>query len=747
MDPGKKLSLREKIFSKLSKKSETSNNSVHILSTSKDTCIPPPSEAAEESDDLFAVESDSDGSGSSVGDHLVSLEDIDLDSEFFSQQVQPMMGAENGDDSSVVLARNSEPEVSTVERMESDSDSDGEEAVNIILTQLVDYGRSQEEARKFFENYDCKSQELCDRKQIEVADALHEAENLKMISSAKLEVSDEEWQHVENLSDDDGKDVEVIVSQQISKAGGKVIDVDAQLRRLLQSEKREKQLQLHKTHLLCLLGNGFHLNRTINSLVSSNSDELFRILEHFDVDTPDETEMDYLVTICDIFRSISNISETSRAIFKTYLNLHSQASVLLLLIAILRFLSIEARLVMHLNVISKAPIHTKEKIRPSQSQKSSIHTLKSIEPLPPDRYKNVPLTTAEILKQKPEFVNFSQIPQIDGAADDCGEQQQRHLLDQPPMDHKPSLWKLKLKQPVDMRSKLNSHARKRKPKSSETTSRFFNQPKPRKVQKRATEDSKFPLAPIESPTHWMEVFVPAQKRWVPVDIRSGRVDCLDDIVRHLPQPVAYVFGWSNDGTMQDVSGRYWWPNEMGSRRLRVGDKWLREVIRYFGRRRKMMQDLLDEQEIRQLRFRAPVPDKVSDFKNHPSYCLKRDLLKFQAIYPPDAPPLGYFRDEPIYARECVHTLHSREVWLRHAKVIRLHESPYKVVMSKLKREKTELELFGYWQTEDYVPPEAVGGRVPRNAYGNIEIFKDCMLPRGTVHLKLKLVFPKFKTNN
>lgn len=99
--------------------------------------------------------------------------------------------------------------------------------------------------------------------------------------------------------------------------------------------------------------------------------------------------------------------------------------------------------------------------------------------------------------------------------------------------------------------------------------------------------------------------------------------------------------------------------------------------------------------------------------------------------------MGYFRDEPIYARECVHTLHSREVWLRHAKVIRLRETPYKVVWSKLKREKTELELFGYWQTEEYVPPEAVGGRVPRNAYGNIEIFKECMLPKGTVHLKRK----------
>uniref|UniRef100_A0A182T0P1 Rad4 beta-hairpin domain-containing protein n=1 Tax=Anopheles maculatus TaxID=74869 RepID=A0A182T0P1_9DIPT len=116
-------------------------------------------------------------------------------------------------------------------------------------------------------------------------------------------------------------------------------------------------------------------------------------------------------------------------------------------------------------------------------------------------------------------------------------------------------------------------------------------------------------------------------------------------------------------------------------------------------------------------------------------CLRRHLQKFQAIYPPDAPPLGFVQGEPLFARECVHTLHSREVWLRHAKVIKHFEQPYKIVRTKLKRQPADLELFGYWQTEEYIPPEPINGIVPRNAYGNIEIFKECMLPKGTVHLK------------
>jgi len=38
------------------------------------------------------------------------------------------------------------------------------------------------------------------------------------------------------------------------------------------------------------------------------------------------------------------------------------------------------------------------------------------------------------------------------------------------------------------------------------------------------------------------------------------------------------------------------------------------------------------------------------------YVLQRHLLKFEAVYPPTAVPLGFVRGEPVYARECVHTV-------------------------------------------------------------------------------------------
>ena len=47
-----------------------------------------------------------------------------------------------------------------------------------------------------------------------------------------------------------------------------------------------------------------------------------------------------------------------------------------------------------------------------------------------------------------------------------------------------------------------------------------------------------------------------------------------------------------------------------------------------------------------------------------------------------------------------------------------------------------LELFGAWQTELFVPPPAVDGKVPRNEYGNVELFEPWMLPPGTVHIPI-----------
>jgi len=48
--------------------------------------------------------------------------------------------------------------------------------------------------------------------------------------------------------------------------------------------------------------------------------------------------------------------------------------------------------------------------------------------------------------------------------------------------------------------------------------------------------------------------------------------------------------------------------------------------------------------------------------------------------------------------------------------------------------RPELELFGEWQTSEYIPPIAKDGIVPCNEYGNVDLFKPEMLPHGCVHI-------------
>ncbi|XP_053659812.1 DNA repair protein complementing XP-C cells homolog [Anopheles marshallii] len=243
--------------------------------------------------------------------------------------------------------------------------------------------------------------------------------------------------------------------------------------------------------------------------------------------------------------------------------------------------------------------------------------------------------------------------------------------------------------------------------------------------------------------YWVEVFCEHEDKWITIDVLKGDVYKLEDIVKQATQPIAYVLAWNNDGTIKDVSPRY--ISRLGSKKskLRVEDAWLEKTLRpYRGKRTK--RDLIEDVKFDRLLNKRPFPEQIGEYKAHPKYAIERYLLRNEAIYPPDAPILGYIREEPIYLRDCVHTLHSREAWLRQAKTVRLYEAPYKVVKAKAKYDRftgaaitgQTVELFGEWQVQDYEPPVAKDGLVPRSAYGNVDLFQAYMLPKGTVHLQL-----------
>ncbi|GLI64108.1 hypothetical protein VaNZ11_007283 [Volvox africanus] len=194
-----------------------------------------------------------------------------------------------------------------------------------------------------------------------------------------------------------------------------------------------------------------------------------------------------------------------------------------------------------------------------------------------------------------------------------------------------------------------------------------------------------------------------------------------------------------------------------------------------------------------------LPTSIEGFKNHPLYVLKRHIGKYEALRPRTV-PLGLHRGEPYYPRSDLSVLHTVERWRREGRQVRDSElgAPAKVVKKRLMggpgaaatgldhtpsmnaggklkgragggsvggddgggeadddflmletageavtagASGTEggptINLYGRWQTDEWIPPVAERGIVPKNERGNVE----CpplvpALPSGTVHITL-----------
>jgi xeroderma pigmentosum group C-complementing protein len=110
-------------------------------------------------------------------------------------------------------------------------------------------------------------------------------------------------------------------------------------------------------------------------------------------------------------------------------------------------------------------------------------------------------------------------------------------------------------------------------------------------------------------------------------------------------------------------------------------------------------------------------------------------------------------------------LHTADKWLSlEGRVIKEGEEPLKMVKSRSRPGKSAIRflndddadenvvgqsnksgstftsapdmvgLYGLWQTKVYVPPDIVNGVIPKNKYGNFELFLPSMLPKGASHV-------------
>ncbi|KAK2781057.1 hypothetical protein FQN53_000819 [Emmonsiellopsis sp. PD_33] len=280
---------------------------------------------------------------------------------------------------------------------------------------------------------------------------------------------------------------------------------------------------------------------------------------------------------------------------------------------------------------------------------------------------------------------------------------------------------------------------------------------------RGSPESPFPI-------FWVEVFNKAMQKWVPVDPivtnTVGKPTKFEPPAADRYNNMSYVIAFEDDASARDVTKRYTKSFNSKTRKLRVestknGEEWWEITMKYL--ERPFLEDR-DQLEIGELTAKAAaemMPRNVQDFKDHPIYALERHLRRNEVIFPKREigkvglskvstskknPPL-----ESVYRRGDVHVVKSADGWYRLGREVRIGEQPLKRVpvargkgafehreeLSDYEEddEPAETPMYAIHQTDSYKPPPVVDNRVPKNAYGNIDVYTPNMVPEGGFHLK------------
>ncbi|EED21162.1 DNA repair protein Rad4, putative [Talaromyces stipitatus ATCC 10500] len=265
------------------------------------------------------------------------------------------------------------------------------------------------------------------------------------------------------------------------------------------------------------------------------------------------------------------------------------------------------------------------------------------------------------------------------------------------------------------------------------------------------------------PVFWVEVFNEAVQKWIPVDplvTKSvARASKFEPPASDRHNNMSYVVAFEEDDSARDVTRRYAKAYNAKTQRTRVestkdGETWWTNVMNYYEKPFLEDRDQLEFSEFTAKSAAEPMPRNIQDFKGHPVYALERHLRQNEVIHPKrkigqvEVGKPGSKKGsvvEPVYRRADVHLVRSADGWYRLGRDIKIGEQPLKRVAASQKRNESDDEkdgvygaertLYALHQTELYKSPPVVNGKVPKNAYGNLDVYVPTMIPPGGFHLK------------
>ncbi|KAL2044734.1 hypothetical protein N7G274_002509 [Stereocaulon virgatum] len=276
----------------------------------------------------------------------------------------------------------------------------------------------------------------------------------------------------------------------------------------------------------------------------------------------------------------------------------------------------------------------------------------------------------------------------------------------------------------------------------------------RSKKRQPIRDSKYPV-------YWVEAFNKAVQKWVPIDplvtTTIAKPSNFEPPAGESGNSMSYVVAFEEDGSARDITRRYAKAYNAKTRRDRVeitpgGERWWRRVMRTYRRHYALDRDQVEDAELAAKEAAEPMPKNVQNFKDHPYYALERHMKRHEVIHPKrEVGKVGAGRAantntlEPIYRRRDVHMVKSADKWYRMGREIKPGEQPLKRVPARRMRdisldpegpdaENAGTALYAAHQTTLHSAPPVENGRIPKNIYGNLDIYVPSMVPPGGVHI-------------
>ncbi|CUM62946.1 uncharacterized protein PRCAT00000506001 [Priceomyces carsonii] len=253
-----------------------------------------------------------------------------------------------------------------------------------------------------------------------------------------------------------------------------------------------------------------------------------------------------------------------------------------------------------------------------------------------------------------------------------------------------------------------------------------------------------------------------------------KVNNLNQITMH------HVVAFEKNNSVIDVSSRYMMDisyRKFGKLDLRTiagrCELLFESLLHMLNRRHDISKSVKEQNCLTEVALlNCEIPMSLSSLKRSPNF-VAISSLRFNEVIPLNQKSIGsvklYLRTEPIFLKNCVIVGKSEEQWKFLGRSVKLNEKDRPIKITRVSNPKSLyrkrrfnqhilsgnsdlncVKLYAFHQTCPFIRESITYNRLPKNQFGNIEIFRNCMIPDGSswvVLPEIEILLRSFKSKN